>query len=296
MKILVNLLLLLLARRRAGRCGVRCPDGVPILAAAGRDLAVHHAQRRARTRGHQHRHRGLAATLGRVVGHRRRHRRRGRRAGRDARDGRRLQGHVVEHRRHRHRDRPARRFAGGNQFGDHARPGAADLRARRHREGPRRSSDRVAGAVAGREPAEQGRRHRYQRAVPRRRAGCMGDPPEPQDRRRPQVQRRPARDGRRARRAEAVPRAGSRQATQARQPDLDGGRRVRIGRLERIRTVGRRRRAGPGVPAPGVPVGDGETRRQGRLQAIERRARRRSAPEARRVDDARLLRQAIRRT
>ena len=41
----------------------------------------------------------------------------------------------------------------------------------------------------------------------------VGDAPEPEDRRRPQVRRRPARDGRRARCAEAVPRAGSRQAS-----------------------------------------------------------------------------------
>ena len=77
----------------------------------------------------------------------------------------------------RHRDHPARWFAGRDQLGDHARPGAADFRAGRHRQGPRRSSDRVAGALAGGEPAEQGRRHRCQRAVPRRRSGCVGAAP-----------------------------------------------------------------------------------------------------------------------
>ena len=69
----------------------------------------------------------------RVGRDRRRHRRRGRRAGRDARDGRRLQGHAQSHRQRRQCNHPARWIAVRNQFRDHARPGAADHRAGRHR-------------------------------------------------------------------------------------------------------------------------------------------------------------------
>ena len=52
------------------------------------------------------------------------------------------------------RHRPARRFAGRNQFGDHPRPGAVDRQPAGHRQGRGRQAAGVAGTVAGGQPAD----------------------------------------------------------------------------------------------------------------------------------------------
>ena len=108
----------------------------------------------------------------------------------------------------------------------------------RHRQGRGRQAAGFGGAVADHQPAEHGRRHRRQRAAARRGSHRLGAAAEGEDRRRPQVRRRPARDRGRPRRAGAVPRAADRQAAEAGQPGVDGGRRVRIRRLARVRAVG----------------------------------------------------------
>jgi putative ABC transport system permease protein len=101
----------------------------------------------------------------------------------------------------------------------------------------------LAGAVAGREPAKQGRWHGHQRAVPRRRPVGLGAAAQLK-----MVEGRKFSPGLR----ELVAGRGAqrqfrglegRATTQARQPDVDRRRHLRIGRFARVGTVGGRGRA-----------------------------------------------------
>ena len=120
----------------------------------------------------------------------------------------------------------------------------------------------VARALAGGEPAEQKRRHRCERADPRRRRGRLGAAPAGEDRAGPQVRARPARAGRRPGRDAPVPRHRGRQERDVREPAVDRGRRIRLRRFARFRTLGRRRHAGLDLQPPGVPVRHREARRR----------------------------------
>ena len=112
-----------------------------------------------------------------------------------------------------------------------------------------------------------------------------------QDRRRPQVRRRPARTGRRPGRAERSSAASTSASTlKLGNQAVDRGRHVRLRRFARFGTVGATPRRWPRpTTASAFQSVTVEAGRQGRLQAAEGRAGRRSAPEARRADHARLL-------